>query len=269
MNHRDTFRACVLSCLLVFCCASPAAAGQPDAAALAEDILAAAGTDKGFCVDLGCGSGELAAAILRRSKFFVHALETDDGRVEAARRRLEASGLYGQRTAAEKGSLSRLPYPDYCANLIVRGDLLAGGERGMSWKEVLRVLRPGGLAYVGQSAAAAKGGARLTAEGLRRRLREAGVSDFEVFEKDGVWAKIRRPRPEGTADWSHDGRCSPANNPCAADALVRAPFQTLWIAGPRSFTKFGYPLISAGRVLLRHGGITHTGRWKPSKQPTQ
>lgn len=266
MSHGTMLRARVLACVLGPCCACAVAAAtdRADASALAEDILAAAGTDRGLCADVGCGSGELALAILRRSKLFVHALETDDRLVEAARRRLEASGLYGRRTAAEKGSLSRLPYPDYCANLIIRGDLLAAGERGMSWKELLRVLRPGGLAYVGQSAAAAKAGARLTAEGLRRRLREAGVRDFEVFEKGGVWARIRRPRPGGTADWSHDGRCSPANNPCADDELVKAPFQTLWISGPRSFTKFGYPLISAGRVLLRHGGITHTGRWKPS-----
>jgi len=150
----------VILLLALFALGGSAAAapqgGAPAAepcASLAERILAEAGTTKGFCVDLGCGSGELALAILQRSELFVHALETDDARVAAARRTLEPSGLYGRRTAAARGDLARLPYPDYCANLVVRGDLFAEGDRGISWREVVRILRPGGLAYVGPSAA--------------------------------------------------------------------------------------------------------------------
>ena len=268
-THLKTPSYAIAAALAVACLAgwlppSAATADQAAPAALAERILAAAGTDKGFCVDLAAGDGGLALAVLEKSQFFVHALEADHKRVEAVRRRLAGSGLYGRRTAAEKSALARLPYPDYCANLIVRGDLLAEGTRGVSWKELVRILRPGGLAYVGQSAEAAKGGRKLTAEGLRAELTAAGVKDFRIIAEDGVWAIIRRARPAGAGDWSHDTRCSPGNNPCVADELVKAPFHTSWIAGPRSFTKFGLPLASAGRVLLRHGGITHTGRWKPS-----
>lgn len=246
----------------------PAAPAAPDRplSSLVRAILKSAGTTTGFCVDLGCGSGDLAVEISQQSKFFVHALETDDARVAAARRQLDATGLYGRRVAAEKGDLTRLPYPDYCANVIVRGDLLTDPNRAFSWKEALRVLRPGGLAYVGQSDEAAKRGSRLTAVMLRAQLTAAGVTDFQIIEKDGVWAEIRRPRPAGMADWSHGRWGTPGNNPCVDDKLVKAPFQTLWIAGPNTFTKFGLPLASNGRVLLRHGGMTHEGRWTPSKE---
>jgi len=243
-------------------------AGADDVASLAETILAEAGRTRGFCVDLGCGSGELALAIAGKSEMFVHALAADAKSLAVARRRLGASGLYGSRVAVEAGSPSRLPYPDYCANLIVRGDLMAGGGGKMNWKEVHRVLQPGGLAWIGQGASAAGGGAKLTAEALRAQLRAAGIKDFQVVTAGGVWAKIRRGRPAGMGDWGHSGRGGPDNTHCANDDLVRAPFQTLWINGPRSFTKYGWPLIANGRVFLRHGGMPREdSRWKPPTEP--
>jgi len=255
----------ISAAVFVLAAAIPGRAADPWQA-LAGDVLRSATSRKGLCLDLGCGSGRLALAILKRSGFYVHALETDDSRVEAARRVLDTTGLYGRRVSVEKGSLGRLPYPDYCANLVIRGDLFAEGTRGLSWSEVVRVLRPRGVAILGQTRGAATGGTRLRKEALRAQLAEAGIKDFTISEGNGLWVRIVRGWPKGIGHWSHDGRCTPANNPCVDDDLVKAPFHTLWIAGPRGFTKFGYPLISAGRVLLRHGGITHTGRWKPSKE---
>jgi len=247
---------------------SPARAADGNADALAAQILAEAGRTKGFCADLGCGSGELALAIAGKSEMFVHALATDETSLSAARAKLGETDLYGRRLAVEAGSLDRLPYPDYCANLIVRGDLMAGGAGQMSWKEVHRVLQPGGLAWIGQSASVAAGGAKLTGEALRAQLQAAGIKTFEIVTTGGVWAKIRRDRPKGMGDWGHSGRGGPDNTNCADDDLVRAPFQTLWINGPRSFTKYGWPLIANGRVLLRHGGMPYEdSRWKAPNEP--
>ena len=233
---------------------------QADPAAVADRILAA-GTTKGFCVDLRYGSGALSAAILAKSELFVHGLEADDRRVAAARKALEATGLYGKRTAVERCDLKRLPYPDYCANLVVCGDMPADA-RALPWREIVRILRPGGgVAYVGRA------DGKLSAGALKAALAAGGVEGAEVIEKDGAWVKIVRPRAKGMGDWTDGVRGTPANNRAVEDDLVRVPFQTLWIAGPRGFTKFGLPLISNGRVLLRHGGITHTGRWKRPAQP--
>ena len=69
--------------LLPLCLSTGAPGGEMDA--LAERILEAAGTSKGVCIDLGCGSGELARAIVEKSSFFVQGLETDPHRVARAR----------------------------------------------------------------------------------------------------------------------------------------------------------------------------------------
>ena len=246
--------------------AAPASAPAGPLTPLVEDILSAAGTRTGLCVVPCCGSGELAAEIVRRSRFFVQALEADEAKLEVARRTLDATGEYGRRTGAQRGSLSRLPYPDYCANLIVC-DLPALPQSAACWTELMRVLRPGGLAYVGQSAETAARGEGFSAEALKAQLSAAGVEDFDIVRNRGVWARIRRARPDGMGDWSHGRWGTAGNNPCVDDKRVKAPFHTQWIAGPNSFTKFGLALSSHGRVLLRHGGITHEGRYAPPPGP--
>ncbi|MHC4914002.1 MAG: outer membrane protein assembly factor BamB family protein [Planctomycetota bacterium] len=252
--------------LLALCAGAGAApAGETPEGRLAAEILSAAGRKTGLCVDLGCGSGRLSLEIVGRSKMFVHALETDRRRAAAARRTLLASEAYGRRCTVETGDLEALPYPDYCANLVVRGDLFAEGLRGLSFKELFRVLQPGGLAWIGQGAGS--GGKKLTAAQLRGWLTAAGIESFEIVEKDGVWARIRRPRPAGMGEWSHGRRGTAGNNRGIADDLVRPPFQTLWINGPLDLTKFGLVTASAGRLVLRHGGITFDGRFKPPKEP--
>lgn len=233
---------------------------------LVEEILSAAGTRSGLCLVPCCGSGELAAEIVRRSRFFVHAFDAGAATLDLARRTLDATAVYGRRTAAERGSLARLPYPDFCANLVVC-DLPSLPENAACWGELLRVVRPGGLAYVGQSAETARSGEKLTAAVLQARLSAAGIKDFDILESHGVWASIRRARSGSMGDWSHGRWGTAGNNPCVDDSRVRAPFHTQWIAGPRSFTKFGLPLASGGRVLLRHGGITHEGRYTPPPGP--
>ncbi|HET6429840.1 MAG TPA: hypothetical protein VFJ30_15605, partial [Phycisphaerae bacterium] len=85
---RYAFTAAAVMALvpLLASCPSPANAAEDAAvASLAETILAEAGRTKGFCADLGCGSGELALAIAGKSEMFVHALATDETSLSAAR----------------------------------------------------------------------------------------------------------------------------------------------------------------------------------------
>jgi outer membrane protein assembly factor BamB len=241
-------------------------AEKPLRAPLVDEMVAATGKRAGLCVVPCCRSRELLASLLRQSDFFVHVLVSDAASLHVTRQEIESTGAYGRRASAEVGSLSRLPYPDYCANLLVC-DFSELPREDMRWSEIVRVLRPGGLAYVGQSAETARAGRPISAETLRAKLTAAGVLDFEIIDRHGVWARIRRTRPAGMGQWSHGRWGTPGNNPCVADSLIKAPFHTLWIGEPNGFTKFGLPLVSGGRVLLRYGGITYEGRYKPSEQP--
>ena len=247
-------RSCFVHIILLFilCLCIPGQLHALDVRTIAERILNESGSKQGFAVDIRCGDGRLAMEILRRSKFTMHALETSDARVSRARETLVATEFYAKRISVERQvSPSRLPYPDYCANLIVMGDLGEQGLASVSWEEVLRVLMPErGLAYVGQA------DAKIGKDAFESTLRSAGLQNFEVFEKDGIWVKIRRPRPKGMGNWSHDLRGQPDNCRNVDDDLVRGPFHTAWLNVGQSFSKFGIPIAAEGYLITRSGGIT-------------
>ena len=224
-----------------------------------DGFLADLPTARGMCVDVRCGSGNVLSRLVSRTGFLVHGVDPDDANVDRARTLLLATGQYGRRVSVERCPTGTLPQPDYCANLVVNGD---GGARGLDdipWREIYRILAPErGLAWIGMDAAARRSH-RVTPGMLKARLEKAGIASFEIVDRDGLWVKIHRPRPEGVADWTHDRRCTPDNNPCSQDDLARAPFQTLWVGRPFRFTKFGLVLASHGRYFLRHGGIPDRG----------
>ena len=163
------------------------------ARALARKILEDTGVRGGLIVHLGCGDGRLTARCCRpRATSLVQGLDTDAAKVEAARRRLRALGLYGK-VSVDRWAGRRLPYIDNLVNLLVVEDPAGAGP-----DELVRVLAPGGVAYV------------KTASG---------------------WTKTVKPRPERIDDWTHYLYDS-SNNAVAHDAAVGPPRQLQWACGP-------------------------------------
>ena len=122
----------------------------------AKVAVDAAGVTKGYCLVLGARQGRLAYEIARLSDFRVIGIESDAGKVAAARDRLKAAGLYGSRIVIHHGPLDRLPYQKRFANLIVSEETLRSGKLPTSATEVYRLLRPsGGTAVLIQPAEAA------------------------------------------------------------------------------------------------------------------
>jgi outer membrane protein assembly factor BamB len=106
----------------------------------ATQLLDAADIHGGLIVHIGCGDGNLTAALCANDRSIVQGLDAD---VTAARHTIHSLGLYG-RVTAEPWAGERLPYVDNLVNLVVADDL---GQLPM--REVLRVLAPGGVALVG------------------------------------------------------------------------------------------------------------------------
>ena len=121
------------------CPAASAATGRREA----EEILQAAGVKGGLIVHLGCGDGRLTAALRAGESFLVHGLETDEGRLAEARKHIRSSGLYGP-VSASRFDGKRLPYIDNLVNLLV-----AEGAGDVPASEVMRVLAPYGVAWIG------------------------------------------------------------------------------------------------------------------------
>ncbi len=158
----------------------------------AKQILDVTGVQGGLIVHIGCGDGKLTAALHANERYLVHGLDPDATHVEAARAHVRSLGLYGP-VSIERRTQGTLPYGDDLVNLVVSEDLGA-----VSMADVMRVLVPGGVAYV---------------------------------RKGGAWAKMVKPMPADIDEWSHFMHDA-SNNAVAADTRVDTPRRLRWLAGP-------------------------------------
>ena len=171
------------------------AGADPAGRDLADRILRSTQFAGGLIVHVGCGDGELTAALRRDTATIVHALDKRTKAVEAARDSLQAAGLYGPVTV-ERWDGQALPYADRMVNLLV-----APTSTGLDRQEVLRVLAPGGSAL--------------------------------FVSEDGQIAgkQVSKPWPEGLDQWTHFLHDA-GNNAVARDKVVGPPGRVQWVAGP-------------------------------------
>lgn len=197
---------------------------------LAGVILRSAGVKEGLCVHLGCGDGKLTAALGAASKLLVQGIDPNPSLVGRARQHIQLQGIYG-RVSVERASLARLPYAENLVNLVVADGFKTLLAQGLSLKEVMRVLCPGGVAYLGD-----RRGSGLTEDELGAELAAVGIGQFEIVKSGGVWAKVRKPRPANMDEWTH-WRYGPEGNAVSRDTAVGVPSGIRWIASPRAWPR--------------------------------
>lgn len=186
----------------------------------AAAILKASNITSGYCVDLGCGDGHLAYELVRQSDLFVVGIEPDEESVAAARRKLEAAGLYGVRVTVHQAELTATHLPTFFANLIVSRASLTGDTDVTGSAEVLRLQRPFG-----------------------------GVT---CFGSPGQLAVNRRGKPEGAGEWTHL-YSNAANTLCSTDT-IKGPLSAVWYRDidlnlPQRHGRGPSPLFSQGRLF--------------------
>jgi len=168
-------------------------AAHAAAAPSARQIYQATGVNGGLVVHLGCGDGKLTAALRAGDGYLVHGLDADAADVATARDHIRGLGLYG-RVSVDRLTGPRLPYADHLVNLVV-----SEGPGEVPTAEVMRVLCPGGVAYL---------------------------------KKDGEWAATVKPRPARIDEWTHYLH-GPDNNAVAKDTVAGPPRRLQWVCGPR------------------------------------
>jgi ubiquinone/menaquinone biosynthesis C-methylase UbiE len=98
---------------------------------------------RGDVLEIGCGSGAMAAEILRRYPAVrLTATDYDDSMVDVARRRLAP---FGARAAVRQADATALPFPEASFDATLSFIMLhhvVNWEQGLA--ELVRVLRPGG-----------------------------------------------------------------------------------------------------------------------------
>jgi outer membrane protein assembly factor BamB len=185
---------------------------QSAAAEQAQEILQASGVQGGVIVHVGCGDGSLTAALRADDGYLVQGLDTSQANVDQAREHIASQGLYGAVTA-DRFDGKTLPYIDNYVNLIVLDKPIA-----IPPEEVLRVLVPGGVAYL-------NGG--------------------------GGWSKTVKPQPANTDDWTHY-LYDATNNAVAHDTAVGPPRHLQWIGSPRYSRQHDH--MSGASAMVASGG---------------
>ncbi len=199
--------------------AAPVAVNESIGSAV-EEVLKISGVTEGYCLDLGCGSGQFALELARRTKLHIFGIEKDPAKVAAARKMLDEVGLYGVRVTIHQGDPAKTSYPNFFADLVVSENALSGGVVALD--EVQRCLKPyGGVGCIG---------------------------------KPGDLKKTVRGPLEGVGEWTHQ-YANAGNTVCSGDP-VKGPLSVLWFGSKDQVMSDRHgrapaPLFSNGRLFVQ------------------
>jgi len=161
----------------------------------ADEILKKTKLTEGYCIDLECETGELAIALALKSNLQIIAASSDANKVAAARKKINAAGLYGTRITVHQVDLSKKQLPKRFADLIVSQSLLTNKITPELSEEQHRIQRPyGGLICVGPA---------------------------------GAMKTESRGALKGAGSWTHM-YADAANTVCSADEIVSGPLEMCW-----------------------------------------
>lgn len=101
------------------------------------------------CLDIGSGAGHLGLALSAHSDLEVVLLDSNPHALELSREVVEAAGVQG-RVKCVHASACDLPFGDGSFDLVVsRGSLWFWPDPDRAFREIWRILAPGGMAWVG------------------------------------------------------------------------------------------------------------------------
>ncbi len=182
---------------------------------IARQAVACCGFDRGFCIDAGCGPGHLALALAAVSGFRIDALDTSTEMLACARKNIQNAGMSG-RIRTVQGDVHALPYADCSADLVMsRGSIFFWESPAKAFREIYRVLKPGGRSFVGGGFGSPELKAAIIATmresdpsweemmmqnmgrtkdaEIRQALNEACITDAEIRRDDsGFWVVMRK-----------------------------------------------------------------------------
>jgi ubiquinone/menaquinone biosynthesis C-methylase UbiE len=182
---------------------------------IAQQIMDRCRISEGVCIDMGTGPANLAIALTKITELKTYAMDFSWHIFQMARENIKAEGLDG-RVIPVVGDVHRMPFQGNTASLIVsRGSMRFWRNKPAAFKEIHRVLRPGGKGYVGGGLGSSKLGKQIGAEMIKRNarwekdpkkkyrtrdigyfqkiLREAGFDHYEIIMDDsGFWIYIKK-----------------------------------------------------------------------------
>ena len=182
---------------------------------IAHQILEEADIDSGLCLDIGSGTGHLAIAIATLSNLTVYAMDNSEPMRRIAQATIRRYRL-GQRVKTTPGDVNAIPFGAASMNLVVsRGSFFFWPSLSRGFSECLRVLKPGGVAYIGDGFGNARLESEVRAQMIERNpawnsnqrelylrcnpytilsaLAAAGIIDYRIIDDEsGFWIAFRK-----------------------------------------------------------------------------
>jgi ubiquinone/menaquinone biosynthesis C-methylase UbiE len=151
------------------------------------------GIRRGICIDVGCGSGNLDVELAKRSELTIIGLDIDPDCKPLFEKTVREAGLQ-DRVSFVVGDAQKMPFPDDHADLIVsRGALIFIPDIGQCLREVDRVLKPRGVAFLGGRYVYTPKQHKISTQRLKEIVDRTGIPGAEVIDARGQWVKIVGP----------------------------------------------------------------------------
>lgn len=182
---------------------------------IAEQIITRTGITSGCCLDIGCGGGYLGLALARITEMEMILFDESAEMLNLAQEYIRADGLES-RVKTLHGDVHAIPLADGTVNLAIsRGSLFFWEDQAQAFREIYRVLAPGGMTCIGGGFGSKELLKKVEREMLLRdpdwnklrqqrvgknkvadyqeKLEQAGISDYKIHQDEtGLWIVIRR-----------------------------------------------------------------------------
>lgn len=140
---------------------------------IAQQILDDYQVINGKCIDIGTGSGYLGIELAKITSLEMYFLDFDSEALHRARKNVVENELSNVVHFVE-ADVTALPFADNFADLVIsRGSLWFWQDQAKGLQEINRILKPGGIAFVGG------GLGRYTPHTMRKRLKGRRREELE------------------------------------------------------------------------------------------
>lgn len=183
--------------------------------ALASQIKEKSGKDRGTCLDIGCGGGYLGIAMAGITDFKVYLFDQSQEMLQIASQNIVSRGVQ-DKVETLWGDVHEIPLEDGSIDLAMsRGSVFFWQDHCKAFREIYRVLKPGGIAFIGGGFGSNELKEQVAAEMQRRdlewrgrtknhnsddnlmryrsALRQSGIPSYDAARNEtGLWVTIRR-----------------------------------------------------------------------------
>ncbi len=190
---------------------------SPIYSAIADQIIGFCSVTDGLCIDIGSGAANLSVEVTKKTNLITYAMDFSSNIFPFAKENIKASKLF-DRIKPIIGDVHRMCFRDGIMDLVVsRGSMRFWKNKPAAFREIRRILKPGGKGYVGGGA----GSAELSEEVGRRMkavnkewnqrpkfkyrrndipyfekvMEKAGFNHFKIINDDsGFWVYLEKEK---------------------------------------------------------------------------